>query len=121
MYIATLRIIIQPENKVDAIDVLRSLCSQADVMPGCLFCKTYETIGFNKGDGEVFMIQKWDNKAIMEKHILSPVFQQLIEIMDFAITPPELLFYKVSQTFGIELVENLCRNKMDSESPECFE
>ncbi len=120
MYIATLRIAIQPENKTDAIGVLTALCSQADVIPGCLLCRLYETIGINEGDDEVLMIQKWDNEEAMEKHILSPVFQQLIEIMDFATTSPELLFHKVSSTSGIEMVENLRKNKIDI-SPDDFQ
>jgi quinol monooxygenase YgiN len=120
MFVTTLRFTIQPEKKVDAISVLRTLCSQADVMPGCQLCRLYGNIEFEDTDDEILLIQRWDTKADMEKHILSPVFQQLIEIMDFATAPPELLFQKVSKTAGIEMVEDLCRKKFNPETGDCF-
>jgi quinol monooxygenase YgiN len=111
MYVATLRFSVPPEKKADAIAVLRSLCSQADAMPGCQLCRLYDNVGLDDGDDELLLIERWTTKGNMEKHILSPVFQQLIEILDFASAPPELMFHRIAATAGIELVEDLCRNK----------
>ncbi len=121
MFVATLRFTIQPEKKVDAIAVLTALCSQADVLPGCQLCRLYSTIGLDDCDDEILLIERWDTKSNMDKHILSPVFQQLIEIMDFATVPPELLFHHVSSTAGIELVEKLCRKKSYTGNDNFFE
>ncbi len=120
MFVATLRFTIQPEKKVDAITVLTALCSQADALPGCQLCRLYSNIGLDDCDDELLLIERWSTKANLEKHILSPVFQQLIEFLDFTTSPPELLFYNVSETAGIEMVEDLCRNKFNPCDDDSF-
>ena len=120
MFVVTLRFTVPPEKKVDAITVLTALCSQTDVMPGCRLCRLYSNIGIDGGDDELLLIEKWETKVNLEKHILSSVFQQLLEIMDFATATPELMFHHISETSGIEMVEDLCRNKRKSDDGECF-
>lgn len=121
MFVATLRFTMQPDKKVDAMSVLNTLCSQAEIMPGCQLCQLYGNIGLDNSDDEILLIERWDTKKHMEKHILSPIFQQLIEIIDFSVNPPELVFDQVSATAGIELVEDLCRNKLDCDEGGCFQ
>jgi quinol monooxygenase YgiN len=110
MFVVTVRFTIPPEKRRDAVIVLTALCSQANALPGCRLCRAYENIGGNDGDDEILLLERWDKKESMEKHILTPNFQQLIEIMDYSTHPPELLFYHVSSTTGIDLVEKLCRH-----------
>jgi quinol monooxygenase YgiN len=121
MFVATLRFSIQPEKKTDAIAVLNALCSQTSVLAGCRFCRAYSNIHIAESDDEILLIERWDTKKNMEKHILSPIFHQLIEIMDFSTAPPELLFHQVSKTSGVDMVEDLCRNKRELYGGECFD
>ncbi len=120
MHIATVRITMQPEKKTDTVLVLTTLCTQAGVMPGCLFCRFYDQTGLGCKEDELLLIQKWESKEAMEKHILSPAFQHLMEIMDFAETPPEMMFYNVSDISGIEMIEDLFRNQSGSDFTNCF-
>ncbi len=117
MFIAMVRITMQHEKKKDAVLVLTTLCTQADVMPGCLFCQFYDHAGLDCKEDELLLIQKWESKEAMEKHILSLAFQHLIEIMDFAEAPPEMKFYQVSNISGIEMIEELCRNQSGRNFP----
>ncbi|WP_419658820.1 putative antibiotic biosynthesis monooxygenase [Desulfosarcina variabilis str. Montpellier] len=121
MYVATLRFSVQPEKMADTITVLTALCSQTSVLAGCRFCKVYSNISMPEGDDEILLIERWDTKENMERHILSPIFHQLIEIMDFSTAPPELLFQQVSKTSGVDMVEELCRNKQKLYGGECFD
>lgn len=121
MLVMTLKITIQPEKKSDAVKVFTALCSQAEVMTGCLLCRLYNTIGLTNEDDEIFLIEKWDTKENIKKHILSPSFKQLIEIMDFSTSEPELLFHEISQTLGIEMVEELCRDTANLNDPADFD
>lgn len=121
MFVATLRFTMQPEKKVDAMSVLNRLCSQAGAMPGCQLCRVYGNIGLDNSDDEILLIERWDSKEHMEKHILSPIFQQLIEIMDFAVAPPVLVFDQVAATEGIDMLEELCRSKLKSGKRDCFQ
>lgn len=112
MLVATFRFTIEHKKKADITGVLSALCSQVSVLPGCQLCKFYEHGEPAEGIEEILLIQRWDSKKNMEKHIISPVFQQLIAIMDFSPSLPELLFHHVDETAGVEMVENICQNRL---------
>ena len=120
MYVATFRFTIQSEKKTDTVKVLKTLCHQTAILPGCNCCRIYSNVEGAERDDEILLLEKWDAKKSMEKHVLSPIFQQLLEIMDFSPTPPELLFHDVAETTGIEMVESLCRNRIKSYYDWCF-
>jgi quinol monooxygenase YgiN len=121
MFVVTLRFTIQPEKKEDTIAILTALCSQTEVLPGCKLCRLYSRIKMDDGGDEILLLERWKTKESLEKHIVSSIFQQLIDIINFSMVPPELLFYNVSETTGIEMVEDLCRNKLNSRTFSCFQ
>lgn len=115
MFIATLRMTVQPKKMADAIAVLTTLCSQTEVLSGCQLCRLYRHSGMLNRDDEILLIERWDSKEKIEKHFSSPIFGQLLEIMDFTIDSPELMFYQVAQTSGFEMIEDFYRNKQNSD------
>jgi len=58
MIVATSRFTIHPEKKADAIAVLTALCSQAEVLLGCQFCRFYSNIGPTDRDDEILLIER---------------------------------------------------------------
>ena len=100
--IMTLTATFPPEEKADVIRVLDSIIGPTMAQPGCLFCRLYSNVN---NDDDLFLLEKWDSRETLEKHIRSDDFRRILAVMEMANEKPEMSFDTISKKEGLELVE----------------
>jgi len=104
MLITLLRVVV-PSNRQEAVlEILRSIIDFTWGVPGCLGCVCYEEL---KREGALFYMEQWETKEDLYRHIQSELFLRVISAMEMAEEPPEIRFYEVTNSMGMELIEAL--------------
>lgn len=67
-------------------------------------CSTYEEQG---EDHAVIYIERWRFRAEMIDHIRSPLFFRVLTALELSERPPEICFYEITGTEGMELIEGV--------------
>ena len=53
------------------------------------------------------ILEEWENWPSLEKHIQSDSYRNILELMELSSEQPEIKFYSVADTKGIEVIERL--------------
>ena len=104
MIIVTLQLKVNPEKRWDIVKTIHTIIGPTAVQPGCVHCSLYSNTG---NDDELILLQKWESKEALEKHIRSDNFRKILATMEESSEPPELSFDTVSFRAGLDLVEKL--------------
>ncbi len=97
-----IRIYPAPEHEHAVIDVLDSLKGPVTANADCLACAiSVET----DGSGAVCYQETWRTREALEQHLRSPLFGRVLAAMEFSRQTPDVAFYDVTQTGGLDLVE----------------
>lgn len=99
-----LRIVPQPRRTAELIHALRLQMSRTEAQPGCLQCRLSQD---QQQPNIVFYQEDWDDWPEIEKHIRSDRFVQILELMELSTVTPELSFFDVNETRGMEYVQKL--------------
>lgn len=86
----------------EILEVLRCIIGPTSAKADCLACEVYEGLG---DDPPVLYLERWKSKEAIHNHILSPLFSRILAAMDMSAIQPIVQFYEVSQTWGLDLVE----------------
>jgi quinol monooxygenase YgiN len=93
-----------PEKRWDVLKTIHTIIGPTTVRPGCLHCSLYSN---TSNDDELILLEKWESKDALEKHLRSDEFRKVIAAMETAREPPEISFNTVASTEGIEFVEKI--------------
>jgi quinol monooxygenase YgiN len=106
MEIAILQIKTLPGRRQDVFDALRFIVGQVEIKPDCLKCQIYRAVN---DEASFLYIEQWKTKAALQSHIQSPLYKQLLFVMELAVESPEINFYHVSNEESIDMIERLRR------------
>ena len=102
--LVTLRMIVQPERRRDLLETMRGMLEPARVERGCLSYRLYEDVE----DRNTFvLVEEWETRKDLESHIRTDNERRLLALMDLLSGQPELRFNTVSQTAGMDFIENV--------------
>jgi quinol monooxygenase YgiN len=102
MVLATIRMIIPPKKRDEALKILRSMAEQCKIHSGCLACYIYEDVQ----EENVLMFEEiWGNEEDLTQHIRSREYQNVLLVMEMAPKRPEVRFNTVSISTGMETIE----------------
>ena len=104
MIIAILKMIPLLEKRHEVLDVLFSIKGPVLTEPECLACCILEEYGDERN---LFYVQKWRSLAALERHIRSSSYARVLEAMELSAQPPEVSFYKTSETWSFDLIERV--------------
>jgi quinol monooxygenase YgiN len=104
MIMVTLQLNVAPQTRLDVLSIIHSMIGPTSVKTGCLFCGLFSS---SQNDDELILLERWESKEHLERHMRSDDFQKVIAAIDMAIMTPEIYFHKVKSTEGMELVEKL--------------
>jgi quinol monooxygenase YgiN len=104
MTIFILKINPRKGKRQELIELLRTVEDHVQLKTGCLECSILEECGEN---GTIFYMERWASSLEMHRHIQSPLYLRILAGMELANDHPQIHFYKVSETKGLELVESL--------------
>ena len=104
MIIVTLQLKVTPEKRWDVLKTIRSIIGPTTVRSGCLHCGLYTN---TTNDDELILLEKWESKEALERHIRSDEFRKVIAAIETASEPPDINFNTITSIEGMELVEKI--------------
>lgn len=104
MIIATLRLIPRPEKRQEAIQILRHVANEIQLMPGCVSSSVSEEL---PPEQAILSLEMWQSEEGLSRHIQSNMYRWTLAAMELASEPPEICFHQISETRGLDMVESL--------------
>ena len=102
MIIATIRMMIPPQKRDEALRILESLAELCRDDPGCLSCNIYRDLH----DGRVLVLEEvWKTGEDLDLHLRSEEYRNLLLVLEMALEQPEIRFDTISDSTGIETIE----------------
>jgi quinol monooxygenase YgiN len=101
MFIAIIKIIPCPETRKEILDILNSMKGPTSVKAGCIRCAVLQEQG---DDDSIFYVEQWESQELLTAHLRSTIYSRLLKAMDLAREMPEVMFHRISDTSGMELI-----------------
>jgi len=99
---ATVRMVIPPEKRAEAVQILNMIAERTRVQLGCLSCRIYHDEQLEA----VFMVEEvWKSQEDLDRHLRSDDYRNVLFVTEMAVEPPEIRFRTISQSAGLEIVE----------------
>ncbi len=103
MHLMILELIPLPDKREALLEILLSVRKRTQVKSGCLNCAVYAGCG---GKNTILYLEQWSSKSELLQHIQSNLYRQILIAMELAGEAPEIHFYEVLDSAGMELIEN---------------
>lgn len=87
MFVATIRIRTNPENRKEVMQTLQSLSEPIKSESGCRSCRIYREVG---DDEAIILIQEWESRNHWDNHIRSDDFAVMIGAMSLIDEPEKV-------------------------------
>jgi quinol monooxygenase YgiN len=102
MILATLKMDFAPQKFDEAMQILCSIIDRTKAEPGCISCSVYQDMG---NEHLVVFEEKWRCDADLKCHLSSDDYQKVLLVMEMAITSPEIRFDTITDSGGVEIIE----------------
>jgi quinol monooxygenase YgiN len=99
---ATIRVLISPKQRKEALMILGSIIEQTKIEEGCISCRLYQDV---HQEGALMLQQLWSNEMDLHRHLRSDKFHTVLLVIEMATEPPEIRFESVAQSAGMEVIE----------------
>lgn len=99
---STIRMVIPPEKRGEAVKILRSIVEQDRVQAGCLSSRIYEDA---EEDNALMLEEMWRSEEDLKCHLRSEEYPKVLLVAEMALERPEIRFNVISSTTGIETIE----------------
>ncbi|HJV35413.1 putative quinol monooxygenase [Geomonas sp.] len=104
MNLAIVKISPSPGRRQEVLDILESVCGPTLAASGCLECSIYQ----EQGEEQVIVyLERWRLRAEMIEHLGSPIYSRVLGALELSEGPPEISFYEITGTEGMELIEGV--------------
>ena len=104
MIVTTIRMQTTPENRRELMQTFRSLSNPILSERGCKSCRIYSEVG---DEQTVIVIQEWDTRNHLDKHLLSNEFAVMVGAMSLLKQPETVEFQLLDQLEGSRSVESI--------------
>jgi len=102
MILATIRIMVAPPRRSEALEILNRAAERTRVQPGCLSCRIYH----DEQVEAIFMVEEvWSSQDDLDRHLRSDDYRHVLFVTEMAVEPPEIRFQTISHSAGIEIIE----------------
>ena len=81
MVIMTLNLILSPENKAEAITIIKSIAGPTSAVKGCAGFHLYREVG---NDESLMLCEEWESMETIKHHIQSREFHKILAVMELA-------------------------------------
>ena len=102
MIVTTIRMHTTPENRKELMQTFRSLTDPGKCGNGCKSCRIYREVG---NEEAVILIQEWDSRNHLDKHLRSDEFAVMVGAMSLLEQPDTVEFQVLDQLEGSRSVE----------------
>jgi quinol monooxygenase YgiN len=102
MILATIRMVIPPGKRTEAVEILSAMAERTRVQQGCLSCRIYH----DEQVEAVLMVEEvWKSQEELDRHLRSDDYRNMLFVTEMAVEPPEMKFQIVSISAGLEIIE----------------
>ena len=106
-----------PFKKLDeALEILGSIMQRTRFESGCVSCNVYRDVDSDNG---VMIEEIWKNEKDLARHLRSDEYQKVLFVAEMASAPPEIRFYTIQRTAGVETVEKARTAGEEGENLDC--
>jgi quinol monooxygenase YgiN len=102
MIVGTLKVQPPTDRRELVLEVLRSVQGSVLAQPGCTGYHIYEE---QEPEPAIVLVERWGSQAALTTHIRSEAYRRILAACELSGVPPEFRFDTVTDTQGIELVE----------------
>lgn len=102
MVIVILRFVFALENRIDTLQVIRSIIGPTEALPECMSCRIYSAAD---NSDSLILLEEWKSMDGLLGHIQSKEFNKVLAVMELASEPPKVEFLTISNKAGMELIE----------------
>jgi quinol monooxygenase YgiN len=95
------RMLIPPQKKGEVLSILMSLSQITRYDQGCVSCRVYRGV---EVEDEILLEELWSDEKMLEHHLRSSDFHNVLLVSELSRTPPEFTFEKVLSLSGIETI-----------------
>ena len=102
MILATIRMMIPPRKRGEALKILISISEQCRDDPGCISSHIY---GDLQEEGAIMFEELWRTEKDLDLHMRSNEYRNLLLVLEMALKQPEIRFNSIFNWTGIETIE----------------
>lgn len=99
---ARIELELAPDKVNEVLQILLSIVERTRAIAGCDGCSVYQD---TQDDNRMVFEQKWLNEEDLNRYLRSEDYHRVLLVMEMAIKPPEIRFYTISSTSGVETIE----------------
>jgi len=101
MVISMITMVVSPEQQQQVKDLIRPIVEPTLVQPGCFDCRLYQDVNDEK---TLTYEEIWQNQEMLDRHIRSESYENILAAIDLASQPPEIRFDTISHSDGVEVI-----------------
>ncbi|MGD9974859.1 MAG: putative quinol monooxygenase [Desulfatirhabdiaceae bacterium] len=99
---ATIRMVIPPSKRTEALQILTAIVRRNRMMPGCLGCRMYQEVE----DRNAIMIDEiWEHMEDLESNLRSKDYLSVLLVVEMAMEKPDIRFDTISESTGVDTIE----------------
>ena len=110
MMIATVKIVLPNKCRKEILEALCRFKQSTEISFGCLRCHITQDVDKRN---TIIYTEEWQSREDLERHIRSSKYRQLLEIIELSALAPEIKFYTIAKTEGLEVVEAVRISRYD--------
>jgi len=99
-----MRMVSLPDKREEVLRIFRRLVGPIGVQPGCLRCFCFLDL---EDENTFLFLTEWRAKVDLANHVKTQEFLDLLAAMDLSVQTPVMEFKTITETAGLELVEQL--------------
>jgi quinol monooxygenase YgiN len=99
---ARLKMNFSSEKIDETLQILRSVVERTRVERGCVSCSVFLD---TENEHVVVFEEKWMSDEDLQRHLRSEDYQKVLLVMEMAITQPEIRFETITDSSGVETIE----------------
>ncbi len=115
MIYATARMTIPFKKLDEALEILGSIMQRTSFESGCVSCNVYREVD---SENAIMIEEIWKNEEDLARHLRSDEYQKILLLAEMASSPPEIRFYTIQRSAGVEAIEKARNAGVECENLE---
>ena len=104
MIIENVGIIVAPQKREELRRALSSMLGPTEAEAGCVSCHLYQ----ESSNANAFRFEAhWRCQNDLAQHMRAYKYRNLLVLMEMGVEPPTIEFHVVSETRGLDLIQNI--------------
>jgi len=102
--VSIMKLFIPAERRTEAAAMLNTMQGRLEICSDFLGSSIQER---NLPCSHIVYSEHWNSEKALFSHIRSALYRRVLAVIEFSSRPPEISFYFVSHTRGMELIQSL--------------